>query len=246
MWNMLQERKALTASVSHDLRTPITVINGYLDYLDKASRKQIITEEALHSTLKQMKGAVQRLERYVECVKDIQKIEDIEIKEAHFNLKEYIISAQKRQVFLHMFCKFFAAAFQKIFLRLQILQSSSVPPSLARSGPCYLQDTGQCFKKQRLFHVPNIKARENRPPYGSPFLWLCPFVLLQPFHSVLIYASRRSVSRMIFRMGSTAAGVTDSSSIPIFRKVFVSVVSAPSSPQIPTQQPPLWPFSITI
>ena len=72
MWNMLQERKALTASVSHDLRTPITVINGYLDYLDKASHKQIITEETLRSTIKQMKGAVQRLERYVECVKDIR------------------------------------------------------------------------------------------------------------------------------------------------------------------------------
>ena len=90
MWNMLQERKALTASVSHDLRTPITVINGYLDYLEKASRKQIITEEALYSTIKQMKGAIQRLERYVDCVKDIQKIEDVEIKKECFNLKEYI------------------------------------------------------------------------------------------------------------------------------------------------------------
>lgn len=90
MWNMLQERKALTASISHDLRTPITVINGYLDYLDKASRKQIITEEALHSTIKQMKGAIQRLKRYVDCVKDIQKIEDVEIKKEYFNLKEYI------------------------------------------------------------------------------------------------------------------------------------------------------------
>ena len=90
MWNMLQERKALTASVTHDLRTPITVINGYLDYLEKASRKQIITEEALYSTIKQMKGAIQRLERYVDCVKDIQKIEDVEIKKECFNLKEYI------------------------------------------------------------------------------------------------------------------------------------------------------------
>ena len=90
MWNMLQERKALTASVSHDLRTPITVINGYLDYLDKVNHKQIITEEALRSTLKQMKGAVQRLERYVECVKDIQKMEDIEIKKDNYNLKELI------------------------------------------------------------------------------------------------------------------------------------------------------------
>lgn len=91
MWNMLQERKALTASVSHDLRTPITVINGYLDYLDKVSRKQIITEEALYSTIKQMKGAIQRLERYVDCVKDIQKIEDVEIKKECLNLKAYII-----------------------------------------------------------------------------------------------------------------------------------------------------------
>lgn len=90
MWNMWQERKALTASVSHDLRTPITVINGYLDYLDKANRKQIITEGILHSTIKQMQGAIQRLERYVDCVKDIQKIEDIEIKKDCFNLKEYV------------------------------------------------------------------------------------------------------------------------------------------------------------
>ena len=47
------------------------------------------------------------------------------------------------------------------------------------------------------------------------------------------------VSRMIFRTGSTKDGDTESSSIPIFTKVSVSVVSAPSSPQMPTQQPPL-------
>ena len=47
------------------------------------------------------------------------------------------------------------------------------------------------------------------------------------------------VSRMIFRTGSTKDGDTESSSIPIFRKVSVNVVSAPSSPQMPTQQPPL-------
>lgn len=90
MWNMLQERTALTASVSHDLRTPITVINGYLDYLDKAISKHVLTDEVLNSTIKNMQGAVQRLERYVDCVKDIQKIEDMEIKKERFNLQEYI------------------------------------------------------------------------------------------------------------------------------------------------------------
>lgn len=90
MWDMLEEKKALNASMSHDLRTPLTVINGYLDYLDKASCKQVVTDEILQATIKNIKGAIKRLERYVECVKDIQKIEDVEIKKEYFDLKEYL------------------------------------------------------------------------------------------------------------------------------------------------------------
>lgn len=54
MWNMLQERKALTASVSHDLRTPITVLNGYLDYLEKSIERETLTNETLQTTIKNM------------------------------------------------------------------------------------------------------------------------------------------------------------------------------------------------
>ena len=90
MWNMLQERKALTASVSHDLRTPITVLNGYLDYLEKSIERETLTTETLQTTIKNMTEAVDRLKRYVECVKDIQKMEDIEIKKDNYNLKELI------------------------------------------------------------------------------------------------------------------------------------------------------------
>lgn len=95
MWEILQERKALTASVSHDLRTPITVINGYLDYLTKVLKKGTLTETILQSTLSNMTVAVERLERYVDCVKDIQKIEDIEIKKEYLNLKEYVVKITK-------------------------------------------------------------------------------------------------------------------------------------------------------
>lgn len=90
MWDMLQERKALTASVSHDLRTPITVLNGYLDYLEKSIERKTLTSESLQTTIKNMTEAVERLKRYVECVKDIQKMEDIEIKKEKYNLKELI------------------------------------------------------------------------------------------------------------------------------------------------------------
>ncbi len=95
MWNMLQERKALTASVSHDLRTPITVLNGYLDYLEKSIERETLTNETLQTTIKNMTEAVDRLKRYVECVKDIQKMEDIEIKKDNYNLKELIADITK-------------------------------------------------------------------------------------------------------------------------------------------------------
>lgn len=91
MWDMLQERKALTASVSHDLRTPVTVIKGYVEFLQKSLTKDCLTEETLEITLQHMEQAGKRLERYVECVKDIQKIEETEIRKTSFHLKEFIL-----------------------------------------------------------------------------------------------------------------------------------------------------------
>ena len=95
MWEMLQERKALTASVSHDLRTPITVIKGYLDYIEKSLSKGSLTEDTLKITVQNMTQATERLERYVECVKDIQKIEDIEMKHERIGWKEFIAHIAK-------------------------------------------------------------------------------------------------------------------------------------------------------
>lgn len=95
MWDMLQERKALTASVSHDLRTPITVIRGYLEYIDKSLSKETLTQDTLKMTVRNMTQAAERLERYVECVKDIQKIEDIEIRNGKIDLKKFISNISK-------------------------------------------------------------------------------------------------------------------------------------------------------
>ena len=35
MWNMLEERRALQASVAHDLRNPLAIISGYVEYLQE-------------------------------------------------------------------------------------------------------------------------------------------------------------------------------------------------------------------
>ena len=87
LWESLEQRKLLNASVAHDLRTPITVLKGYLDYLEKNILQEKLTEDTLLDTVSSMQGAVNRLELYVEGVRDIEKIENIEIEKRFENVK---------------------------------------------------------------------------------------------------------------------------------------------------------------
>ena len=87
LWESLEQRKLLNASVSHDLRTPITVLKGYLDYLEKNIPQDKLTEDMLFDTVSSMQGAVNRLELYVKSVRDIEKIENIEIEKRSENVK---------------------------------------------------------------------------------------------------------------------------------------------------------------
>ena len=87
LWESFEQRKLLNASVAHDLRTPITVLKGYLDYLEKNIPQDKLTEDMLLDTVSSMQGAVNRLELYVESVRDIEKIENIEIEKRSENVR---------------------------------------------------------------------------------------------------------------------------------------------------------------
>ena len=86
LWESLEQRKLLNASVAHDIRTPITVLKGYLDYLEKNIPQDKITEDMLLDTVSSMQGAVVRLEQYVDCVRNIEKIENIRIEKQPENV----------------------------------------------------------------------------------------------------------------------------------------------------------------
>lgn len=84
----------MNASVAHDIRTPITVLKGYLDYLEKNIPQDKLTEDMLLDTVSSMQGAVNRLEQYVDCVRDIEKIESIEIEKRPENAKMLLYEIQ--------------------------------------------------------------------------------------------------------------------------------------------------------
>lgn len=90
LWDSLEQRKLLNASVAHDIRTPITVLKGYLDYLEKMIPQDKLTEDMLLDTVSSMQGAVNRLEQYVDCVRDVEKIENIEIEKRLENVKRLL------------------------------------------------------------------------------------------------------------------------------------------------------------
>lgn len=90
LWESLEQRKLLNVSVAHDIRTPITVLKGYLDYLEKMIPQDKLTEDMLLDTVSSMQVAVNRLEQYVDCVRDVEKIENIEIEKRPENVKRLL------------------------------------------------------------------------------------------------------------------------------------------------------------
>lgn len=77
MWHSLEERKRLNAAFSHDLRIPLTVLHGYVDFLQKYVPAGKVSEEKLMDVLSLMSGQVLRLEHYTVKMNSLQKLDDI-------------------------------------------------------------------------------------------------------------------------------------------------------------------------
>ncbi len=77
MWRMMEQRKRLNAAFAHDLRTPLTVLKGYCEFLLKYVPGGQIGSEKVVSTLAMMESHVQRLEGYTQAMGSLQKLEEI-------------------------------------------------------------------------------------------------------------------------------------------------------------------------
>lgn len=77
MWRSLEERKRLNSAFSHDLRTPLTVLKGYTDYLEKYVPEGKVSGDKMLSVLSSMSSQISRLENYTATMNSVQKLEDI-------------------------------------------------------------------------------------------------------------------------------------------------------------------------
>lgn len=94
MWALVDERKKINASISHDLRTPITVIKGYSEYLDRNIGKGVLTEEGTREIATYIHQAASRLEDYANSVHEVQALEDISLEYKEISLADLMNEMQ--------------------------------------------------------------------------------------------------------------------------------------------------------
>ena len=79
MWRSMEERKRLNAAFSHDLRTPLTVLKGHTAMLQEGAADGSLSADEIDGELRAMSGSIDRLERYVDAMARLQRLEDVEI-----------------------------------------------------------------------------------------------------------------------------------------------------------------------
>ncbi|MGN0154271.1 MAG: ATP-binding protein [Lachnospiraceae bacterium] len=88
MYELMEEQRKINAAFAHDIRTPLTVIDGYVEMLQEYYPKGKISEQQLLDMLDSMKGQSQRMRVFSETMKKVQNFEALEIKKVKHNGEE--------------------------------------------------------------------------------------------------------------------------------------------------------------
>ena len=76
---MLEERRLMQASVAHDLRNPIAVIEGYTEYLENVLKGGEMNREKTVRIAQNLGAAAKRLEQYTESVRLLNLTEETQL-----------------------------------------------------------------------------------------------------------------------------------------------------------------------
>lgn len=86
MWEMIEKQKQVNSAFAHDLRTPLTVLKGYSDLLERYLPEGKISEEKLKDTLHLMSEHIRRLEKYTYTMKNIQSMEEFPMEKTSMDV----------------------------------------------------------------------------------------------------------------------------------------------------------------
>jgi len=90
LWRQMDERKRLNAAFSHDLRNPITVMKGTVKLLKKSLASDSLSPQGIRDSLLLIEEYVNRIEKYIEAMSSVQRLEEIQCSPAEVKLGEAV------------------------------------------------------------------------------------------------------------------------------------------------------------
>ena len=79
-WELQKEQKSINSAFAHDMRTPLTVMKGYTEFLLKFIPQGKLSQEAV---LERLRTILEQQERLLEFSKTMSEIQNIEMWELH-------------------------------------------------------------------------------------------------------------------------------------------------------------------
>ena len=93
LWRTIEERRTMQASVAHDLRNPMAIMAGYVEYMQQALPSGALCGEKLERTLRNLEATTKRMERYTDYIRDLDAIEDTEERPGPVPLPDFLRNA---------------------------------------------------------------------------------------------------------------------------------------------------------
>lgn len=90
LWKMIEERRLVQASVAHDLRNPISIIEGYAEYLQTNLQNDNLSKDKILEITSNINKTAKRLERYTDSIRTINALEDIEVNRKEISTRKFI------------------------------------------------------------------------------------------------------------------------------------------------------------
>lgn len=87
MWKLIEEQADLNAVMAHDLRNPLSIIEGYNEMLIKYMPEGKISEEKLMSTLKLMNTQIIRMKEFLNRIKSIRSFSEMRVCKKREDIK---------------------------------------------------------------------------------------------------------------------------------------------------------------
>lgn len=80
MWKTIENQKKLNAAFAHDLRTPLTVLKGYSEFLARYLPQGRVNMDKMVQVLGLMSGQLERLTSFSRTMKTVRSLEDYPVE----------------------------------------------------------------------------------------------------------------------------------------------------------------------